>query len=111
MGVIKAVKEFIAERGFTVMVFGISALAAGVLLYALLISSRHAFTVYPKAAAGLAIFGFATYIVGRVSWAMQRGRSKRSVMESIAARRDADDEDARSAASSAPAERKSEGGQ
>ncbi|MDR0331659.1 MAG: hypothetical protein LBH93_08130 [Chitinispirillales bacterium] len=74
-----AIKIFLAERGFTLMVCGIIMAAAGVLLYALLNTPRYGATFYPRAAMGVAIAGFAVYFTGRVSVAVQRSRSKRRV--------------------------------
>lgn len=93
MGVVKSVKDFLTEHGFRVMIFGISAAAAGVLLYALLRTPRYAGTVYPLFAVGLAVFGFAVYFVGRVSVAMQRSKLKRSLRSSIYERREEEEDD------------------
>ncbi|MDR2693815.1 MAG: hypothetical protein LBB74_06330 [Chitinispirillales bacterium] len=86
MGIINTVKEFIAYRGFTFMIFGISVAAAGVLAYAFLNTPRYAATIFPKAAVGLAVLGFAAYIVGRVSLGMQRNDNKRKAMELLSRR-------------------------
>jgi hypothetical protein len=83
MGVIKVIKEFIAYRGFTFMIFGISAAAAGVLMYAFVKTPRYEATIFPKAAAGLAISGFAAYIIGRVSVGMQHSANKRKAAELV----------------------------
>jgi uncharacterized membrane protein HdeD (DUF308 family) len=92
MGIIKAVKEFVADRGFTLMLFGIAAAAAGVLLYAFLNTPRFAALYYPQAAMGLAVLGFVVYFTGRVSVYIQRNKSKRGVMEMLAERGKEDDE-------------------
>ena len=88
MGIISAIKEFIAYRGFTFMLFGISAAAAGVVAYAFLNTPRYAATIFPKAAVGLAILGFATYMIGRVSLGMQRSDNKRKARELLSKRDD-----------------------
>jgi uncharacterized membrane protein len=94
MGIIKAIKEFIADRGYTLMFIGFAAAVAGVSLYAFFIyKPRFATLKYPQAAAmGLAVLGFAVYFTGRISVYIQRSRSKREVMEMLAARDKEDDE-------------------
>jgi membrane protein implicated in regulation of membrane protease activity len=86
MGIIKAIREFIVGRGFTLMIFGISAAAAGVLLYAFVNTPRYASTIFPKAAVGLSILGFASYLVGRVSIGLQHKENKRRAMQMISGR-------------------------
>jgi hypothetical protein len=88
MGIIRFIKAFIAERGLTLMIFGISAAAAGVLLYAFLNTPRYAALHYPQAAMGLAFLGFAAYFTGRVSVAIQRRGDKRKVLEMLSRRDD-----------------------
>jgi len=88
MDIVKTIREFIVGRGFTLMIFGISVAAAGVLLYALINTPRYASTIFPKAAVGLAILGFASYLVGRVSIGMQRGENKRKAAELLSRRDD-----------------------
>jgi hypothetical protein len=84
MGIIKGIKEFIVNRGFTLMLFGISAAAVGVVLYAFLKDSPlYVSTPLPKAALGLAFLGFASYFVGRISLQMQRNDNKRKARELI----------------------------
>jgi hypothetical protein len=85
---LRVIKEFIVDRGFTFMIFGISAAAAGVLMYAFVNTPRYAATLFPKAAVGLAILGFTTYLVGRVSVGMQRNNNKRKAMELISRHND-----------------------
>jgi len=85
MGVIK---EFIAGRGFTLMLFGVLTALLGVILYAVLNTPRYAATAFPKAAVGIAVLGFATYAVGRVSVAMQRNENKRKAMSMLSRRDD-----------------------
>jgi uncharacterized membrane protein len=87
MGVIKAIKEFIAERGFTLMIIGIVVAAVGVLLCAFIFfTPRLAMPYNVWAAKGLAVLGFAMYFTGRSSVYIRRSRSKRDVMEMLAAR-------------------------
>jgi len=88
MGIINAIKGFVADRGFTFMIFGISAAAAGVLMYYFVNTPRYAATIFPKAAVGLAILGFAAYFVGRVSVGMQHKANKRKAAELISRRGD-----------------------
>jgi hypothetical protein len=88
MGIINAIKGFVADRGFTLMIFGISAAAAWVLWYAFVNTPRYAATFFPKAAVGLSILGFAAYLVGRVSVGMQHKANKRKAAELISRRDD-----------------------
>jgi len=80
------IKEFILNRGFTLMLCGMSAAALGVLLFALLNTPRYAAFYYPQASVGLFFLGLAVYIVGRVSVGMQRNANKRTAAELIAKR-------------------------
>jgi uncharacterized membrane protein len=94
MAVVRAIKEFVAERGFTLMISGFAVAAAGVLLYAYLrYNPRFNAPLYLYPAMGLAVLGFAIYFTGRISVYMQRNRSKRGVMEMLA-ERDKEDKEA-----------------
>jgi len=90
MGIISAVKEFIVNRGFTLMLIGISTAIVGVLLFMFLNTPRYAPLYYPQIAMGIALVGFAVYFTGRVSVYMQRNENKRKARELLS--RDGDDE-------------------
>jgi len=92
LGIFKDIKEFIVNRGFTLMILGISAAAAGVLMYAIFNTPRYAEFYYPQIAVGIAILGFATYFTGRVSVHMQRKDNRRRAI-SMLSRRDDDESD------------------
>jgi len=92
MGFFGVIKEFVANRGFTLMILGISAAAAGVLLYAVFNTPRYAEFHYPQIAVGIAVLGFITYFTGRVSVAMQRKDNKRRAMSMLSRRDDESDE-------------------
>ncbi|MDR0330829.1 MAG: hypothetical protein LBH93_03870 [Chitinispirillales bacterium] len=68
-----AIKEFIAERGFTLMLCGFAMAAVGVLFYAF-VAPRYASPFYPQAAVAVAVAGFAVYFTGRISVAMRKRR-------------------------------------
>jgi len=71
----KAIKAFIKERGFTVMIWGMLTAIAGIVAYVTVNTPRFAGTPLPTAALVLAITGFVIYFTGRVSVAMQRRRN------------------------------------
>ena len=88
MGFIRAIKEFVVNRGFTLMLVGIATATVGVAMYACLNTPRYAAFYYPQAAVGVAFLGIAIYLVGRISVQMQRNDNKRKAMELIARRDD-----------------------
>jgi flagellar biosynthesis/type III secretory pathway M-ring protein FliF/YscJ len=75
---IKAIKEFIAERGLTLMLCGMLTVVIGVGAYMFFNTPRYAGTPLPQAAFALAVVGFVIYAIGRVSLAKQRSRRQRS---------------------------------
>jgi hypothetical protein len=83
MGFIREIKEFVVNRGFTLMLVGITTAAVGVAMYAFLNTPRYAAFYYPQSAVGLAFLGIAIYLVGRISVQMQRNDNKRKAMELI----------------------------
>jgi len=88
MGIISAVKEFIVNRGLTLMLIGISTAVVGVALCAYFFTPRYAGLPYPRIAVGVAVVGFVVYFVGRVSVYMQRRDNRRTAMELISRRDD-----------------------
>jgi hypothetical protein len=80
---VKAIIDFIVERGFALMIFGFCAAIAGVLAYALINTPRYAATPYPTLAVALAFLGFIVYLTGRVSVAAQRRRARRRLPEDL----------------------------
>jgi hypothetical protein len=72
----EAVKKFIAERGFTLMIYGMCTVLTGVIAYTLMKQrwGIYSETPWPTAAIVLASIGLAVYAVGRASVAMQRSR-------------------------------------
>jgi len=82
------IKEFILNRGFTLMLCGFSTALVGVLLCWILQTPRYAGTFYPQAAVGLAFLGLAVYIVGRVSVGMQHNANKRKALDLVSRRDD-----------------------
>jgi len=82
------IKEFILNRGFTLMLCGFSVSLVGVLLCWRLYAPRYAGTFYPQAAVGLTLLGLATYIVGRVSVGIQQNANKRKARELVSRRDD-----------------------
>ena len=68
-----AIKTFIAERGFTLMLCGFVMALTGV-LFSAVVAPRFASPVYRQAAVVIAIVGFALYFTGRVSEAMRKRR-------------------------------------
>jgi uncharacterized membrane protein YidH (DUF202 family) len=73
---VEAVKKFIAERGLTLMVFGMCTVLTGVIAY-MFMKQRwgiYSETPWPTATIALAAVGLVVYAVGRVSVAMQRSR-------------------------------------
>jgi len=71
----KVVLRYIAEHGFSLMLCGFMTTVAGIVAYFAIKTSRFAWTPYPTAAVVLVFIGFAVYVVGRVSVAMQRRRT------------------------------------
>jgi len=71
----KAVFAFIAEHGFTLMLGGVMTIIAGIAAYMTINVPRFAGTPYPTVAVVIVFIGFAIYVVGRVSVAVQRKRT------------------------------------
>ncbi|GBU23039.1 hypothetical protein R80B4_02952 [Fibrobacteres bacterium R8-0-B4] len=88
MGVINAIKDFIANHGLRIMIFGISAASAGVLMYAFVYTPRYASTVFPKLAMGLFFLGIASYAVGRIPVGIQQNANRRKARQLVSRRED-----------------------
>jgi len=71
----KAFFTFIAERGFSLMLYGFMTTVAGIVAYATINTPRFAGTPYPTAAVVLTFIGLAVYVIGRVSVSLQRRRA------------------------------------
>ncbi|MDR0306906.1 MAG: hypothetical protein LBI42_08735 [Chitinispirillales bacterium] len=71
----KTLLNFIANRGFTIMICGLLTTISGIIAYVILDTPRFAGSPYIKAAFALTITGLAIYVIGRISLAIQRRRN------------------------------------
>lgn len=67
------IKEFIVNRAFTFMIFGMAMAVAGVFSSMVFVDTpRYVGTIYPVLTNVVAVLGFVMYFVGRIALSIQR---------------------------------------